>query len=121
MTATALIQHINKNVQNKAKIMGCFSENWDKVCFVGFILCSLLLFFYIYQINILISGTYFISKDKLLIEEVSKENKRLEVLFAENNYLEEILSKIENSDFQKTVSIKYIQILDNSLANAKEF
>jgi len=119
MTAISFISYINKNIRNNSKVLGCFSENWDKVCFAGFALCLLLLFFYIYQINVLTSGTYFISKDRLLIEEISKENKKLEVLFAENNYLEEILSKIENSNFQKTVSIKYIQILDNSLANAK--
>jgi hypothetical protein len=119
MTTTALVRSINKNMKDGSKILGCFSENWDKVCFVGFILCSLLLFFYIYQINILTSGTYLISKNKSSIGEISKENKELEVLFAENNYLEKILSRIEDSDFQKTVSIKYIQIMDNSLANAK--
>lgn len=119
MTTIALVRSITKNIRDSSKSLGCFSENWDKVCFAGFISCSLLLFFYIYQINILTSGTYSISKRKSSIEEISKENKKLEVLFAENNYLEKVLSRIEDSDFQKTVSIKYIQILDNSLANAK--
>lgn len=47
------------------------------------------------------------------------ENKNLEVNLAQISYLENIQKKTKELNFEKTKTIKYIQILDNSLATAK--
>jgi len=90
--------------------------NWKAVCILGFLMCLLPLVFYIYQINTLTRGTYLINSYENQIEEISRENKKLELGFAENTFLEQILSKTQHLDFQKITSVKYIQIPDNSVA-----
>jgi len=48
------------------------------------------------------------------ISQLSEENKNLEISFAESSFLGQALIKIKALNFQKTTSVKYIQILDGS-------
>jgi len=118
---TAILTHfnINKKAYSKIKAIELPEANWGMVCISMAVMCSFLLFFYIYQINVLTKGTYLISSYSNSIEKISKENKRLEVSFAENSFLGEVLIKSQDLNFQKTTSVKYIQVLESSLANAK--
>lgn len=50
------------------------------------------------------------------IDNLISENKNLEVNLAQISYLENIQKRTKELNFEKTKSIKYIQILDNSLA-----
>jgi len=50
------------------------------------------------------------------IDSLISENKNLEINLAQISYLENIQKRTEELNFEKTKSIKYIQILDNSLA-----
>jgi len=118
-TATLSYSRVRKTVNNKIKSVELPQINWHIVCLAGAVLCSFLLFFYIYQINILTRGTYLISSYEKSIEAVSEENKKLEISFAENSFLGEVLAKTQELNFQKTTSVKYIQVLESSLANAK--
>jgi hypothetical protein len=50
------------------------------------------------------------------IDNLIKENKDLEVNLAQISYLENIQQKTKELNFKETQTIKYIQILDSSLA-----
>jgi hypothetical protein len=118
-TATLTHSRIQKNSYAKTKTVELPQINWGIICTIGATVCTLLLFFYIYQINVLTKGTYLISSYKNSIEEISKENKKLEVNFAENSFLGEVLTKTQELNFEKTTAVKYIQVLESSLAKAK--
>jgi len=118
MTTATLINSRNISYE-KIKAIRLPQINWKIVCFIGIVLCLFLLFFYIYQINVLTKGTYLINSYENSIDKISKENKKLEVNFAEASFLGEVLTKTRELNFEKTTSVKYIQILENSLAKAK--
>jgi len=52
------------------------------------------------------------------ISDLSRENRNLEVSFAESSFLGQVLAKTQEMNFQKTTFVKYIQILDTSFALA---
>ena len=118
-TATLTYSRVRKNVHNKIKSIELPQVNWGIICLVGIVMCVFMLIFYIYQINVLTRGTYLINNYKKNIEVASKENGKLEVSFAENNFIKDVLRKVQEMNFEKTTSIKYVQVLENSLANAK--
>ena len=94
--------------------------NWKAVCFVGFFTGLALLVFYVWQINDLTRGSYLINTYEKQISQLSDENKNLQVSFAENSFLGQALVKIQALNFQKTTSVKYIQIPDNSVATIQK-
>ena len=79
-----------------------------------------LLIFYVWQINDLTKGSYLINNYEKEISKLNLENKNLEVSFAENSFMGQALSKIQALNFQKTTSVKYIQVLDNSVATIQK-
>ncbi|MFA5878008.1 MAG: hypothetical protein WC845_01445 [Candidatus Staskawiczbacteria bacterium] len=90
--------------------------NWK--LFLVFSFCSVLLLsvFYVIQINSMIRGGYLIKDYQKQIDKLLAENKNLEVDLAQISYLENIQAKTAEMNFEKIQTIKYIQILDNSLA-----
>jgi hypothetical protein len=86
------------------------------ICLLAFLMCFLSLIFYVYQVNSLIAGKYLISKYEKEIETLSGENKKLELGFAENSFLGQVLSKTQDMNFQKITLVKYIQIPDSAIA-----
>ena len=118
-TAVLTLSRMKKNVENKIKSVELSTREWKRTCFLGAIFATLLLLFYIYQINILTRGTYLLNSYEKSLNELSQTNKKLELSFAENSFLGEVVKKAEDLNLEKTASIKYIQVLDASLANAK--
>lgn len=116
MTAIALAySSINKKI-------GSFELpviDWKKVVIAGFFALASLLVFYVYEINNLTAGAYVIKDYEGQISDLSKENRVLETKFAQNNLLEGITEKTQELGFEKTQEIKYIQIMNTSLAKAK--
>ncbi len=94
--------------------------NWKIVCALGFFMNLILLVFYFWQINDLTRSSYLVNSYEKQISQLSNENKNLEVSFAESSFLGQALVKIEALNFQKTTSVKYIQIPDNSVATIKK-
>jgi len=90
--------------------------NWKAVCLAGFFMSLCLLVFYVWQINALTRGFYTVNSYEKQITKLSEENKSLQISFAENSFLGQALTKIQALNFQKTTSVKYIQIPDNSVA-----
>jgi len=79
-----------------------------------------LLVFYVWQINDLTKGSYLINSYEKQISKLSDENKNLEVSFAENSFLGQALEKIQALNFQKTTSVKYIQISGSPVATIQQ-
>ncbi len=71
---------------------------------------------YVFQINRMVQGAYLIKSYQKQVNELTQVNKNLEINLAQISYLENIQDKTEELNFQKVQEIKYVQILDNSLA-----
>jgi len=115
-TETLSYYKAQKNLQAKIDSINLPKINWKAVCFVGFFMSLALLVFYVWQINDLTRGSYLINNYEKQISKLSEENKNLEISFAESSFLGQALLKIQALNFQKTVSVKYIKIPDNSVA-----
>ena len=120
MTTLALTYtRIQKKVRSGIDSVNLPSVNWKAVCFFGFFITLSLLIFYAWQVNNLTQGFYLVNSYEKQISKLSDENKNLQISFAESSFLGEALVKIKALNFEKTTSVKYIQIPDNSLAKAK--
>lgn len=109
-TATATLNYSKKHIS---------SINWKLVCIFGFAVLAMALFFYAYQISNLTRGYYLINSYKRELTNLSAENNNLQVSFAESSFLAGVLQKAQDHNFEKTTSVKYLQIKDNSFAIAK--
>lgn len=117
MTTLALTYtRIQKKVQTGIDSVDLPLVNWKLVCLAGFSICLGLLVFYVWQINALTRGSYLINDYQKQITKLSDKNKNLQISFAENSFLGQALEKIHALNFQKTTSVKYIQVPDNFLA-----
>ena len=116
---TTIAINYSHKMQSKISSIALPQINWKVICFTGFMACSFLLLFYIYQILDLTKGSYLVNFYEDQITQIAQENKDLEVNFAENDFLGGVLTKIQDLNFQKTTSVSYIQILDSSVATAK--
>ena len=119
-TATLSYHRVQKNLQAKINSVSLPEINWRTVCFLGFFMGLALLVFYVWQINDLTKGSYLINSYEKQISKLSDENKNLEVSFAENSFLGQALEKIQALNFQKTTSVKYIQISGSPVATIQQ-
>jgi len=119
-TATISFYRAQKNLQVKIDSVNLPVINWKKLCFIGFFAASALLIFYVWQINDLTKGSYLINSYEKQITKLSEENKNLQISFAESSFLGQALVKIKALNFQKTTSVKYIQIPNSSVAVIQE-
>lgn len=106
-------------IQNKVKLISLPKINWKLVYIFGILLCLLLAVFYIFSINKLTYGTYLIKNYNKEIIQLSKENKALEADFAKIGFLDQIHKEVKNLGFEKPSQIKYIEIINTSLAKAR--
>jgi len=118
-TATLAISRAQKNLQSKVNSVNIPLINWKLVCLIGFCMSLFLLVFYVWQINDLTRGSYTINNYEKQISQLSDENNNLQVSFAESSFLGQAIEKIQGLNFQKTTTVKYIQIPANSVAIAK--
>ena len=82
---------------------------------LGILSIAALLVFYIFQVNKKVSERYLIQKYENRLIELSKKNKNLEVNSVQAVSLDNVLSLLENSDFEKTNKVHYIRILENKV------
>ena len=87
---------------------------WTFVC----LLMMSLLGFYIFQVNSLVGEDYLLINQEKRLAEIKKEAEVLKINFARANSLVNIESYFQNQNqnFEKTNQIKYIQILESSVA-----
>lgn len=119
-TATLSVSRIKTRIQNRIDSVALPQVNWKAICITGLILCSILLVFYIYQVIGLTKGTYLINSYDNQLSSISKENRDLELNFAESNFLAEVLVKMQGLSFQRATEVSYIQILNTSEVLAKK-
>jgi len=93
--------------------------NWKIICIAGFFMACSLLIFYAFLINELTGETYLIKSYGKQINALSQKNRNLEVSFAKTGFLGSVEQRAKELNFEKTTSVKYIQILDASLAKAE--
>jgi len=119
MTTTALnYSKIQKKIQAKVDLIDFPTVNWRFVCIAGFLACLSLLVFYVWQVNSLTHGYYLINSYENQLNSLAKENKKLEVAFAEASFWGQALEKMQELNFQKATSVKYMQIPGSYLAKA---
>ena len=108
MTTATL--RLPKKIQARAEALNLPGVNWKIVFFAGFFVAAIALVFYALQVNDLTKGYYLINGYDKKISQLSDENKNLEVSFAENSFMSTALAKAQSLNFQKTTSVKYIQV-----------
>ena len=120
MTTLALnYSKLHKNIRARVGSAALFAINWKIIFALAFLGMFVFLIFYAWQINSLTRGAYLINSYQNEINKLSEENKNLQISFAEDSFLGQALSQAEDMNLVKTTSVKYIQVLDNSVASAK--
>lgn len=122
MTTIALKSYkkIRSKISSKVDLIELPSVNWGVACVLGVVICLFLLFFYVWQVNSLTKGYYLIGDYENKIMTLEKENKNLQISFAESSFWVLAMDKIQALNFQKATSTKYIQIPDSSVATIKK-
>lgn len=105
-----------KAVQSRVASINLFKINWKIVYFLGILFCFSMVVFYVLLVNQLTGGTYVIKSYNKQIITLINENKSLEDSFAESGFLGNVQEKTKELSFEKTTQVKYVQILENSLA-----
>lgn len=118
---TAVLSYFRaqKRIKSTVGSISLPSINWKIICIAGFLISLSLLIYYVWQVNYLTRGSYLVNSYEQQVNKLSEEKKNLEVSFAENSFLGRVQQKIQVLNFQKTTSVKYIQVLDNSLTAKK--
>ena len=116
MTTISLTQRI---IHQKTKVIHFPKINWKLFYILGALFFVSTLVYYIFLVNTLTKGTYLIKNYHKEVSALSKENRALETDFAETSFLGGVTDKVKLLDFQKTTKVKYVQVPDNSLAQAK--
>jgi hypothetical protein len=101
---------------NKLTILRFPRINRKAALILSFSLIVLLSALYVFQINDLMAGSFFIKTSLKKIDSISKENKILEIQSAQIGFLGNIEGKAKELNFEKVGKIKYIQALEGSLA-----
>lgn len=117
MTTTAL--NLQKIVREKAEAISLPKVNWKIIFFVGLFFVTIMLLMYSFLVINLTKSTFLTNNYEKRIKLLSEENKKLQLEFAENSFLGYVNIKAKDLNFEKTTAIKYIQVLENSLAAAK--
>lgn len=106
-------------IHHKIKSADLPAINWKIVYIFGSLTCLLLIIFYVFSVNRLTQGTYLIKKYNKEISNLSKENKIIETDFAQADFLEQFYSKARELGFEETLKVRYMEIMDASLARAR--
>jgi len=81
-----------------------------------FVLIISLLVLYVFQINSLTYENYLLKSQEKKLTEIKKEKEILEINFSNARSLANIENYFQNQNFEKTNRVKYIQILETSVA-----
>ena len=85
--------------------------------FFLFISIISLLIFYVFQVNSLARENYLLKNRERELVKMKKESEALKIDFAKANSLTNLESYFQNQNFEKANQVKYIQILETSIAS----
>lgn len=117
MTTIALAY---STVKNKVSFLSFLNINWKIYYIFCFIVLLSLAAFYVIQINSMTSSSYLIKNYQREINSLLEENKDLEMNFARADIMESVRLKAQALNFQRVKEVKYVQILETSLAEASK-
>ena len=106
-------------IQNKVASVSMPRINWKVIYFLATVVCCVMLVFYVFLVNQLVGGAYAIKDYNMQITALVLENRDLQAYFAESSFLGGIQEKAQQFSFEKTTNVKYLQILQSALAEAK--
>ena len=87
---------------------------------LSFISVFFLLFFLILQVNYFARDVFTISDCQNKLSQLSSSRESLEINLARSTSLKNIEDYLENKNFEKANQVKYIQILEPSVAKTNE-
>ena len=108
-----------KAIDDRVHSLHFLRTHWKLVYAMGVAVILLLLISYTFLVNQITGQAYLIKNDSRTLESIAQENKSLEISFAKSDFLANIIQRAADLNFQKTANITYVQILENSLAQAK--
>lgn len=103
-------------ISRKVNFIKFLLVNWKAVYGLAIAFCLLLLIFYVISVNAMTKSYFTIKNYNHQMESLKKEDKSLQIMLSQVNSLGKVENKAKELNFQKTSTIKYIQISDNSLA-----
>jgi len=119
MTTTALrlnYKALRHKVNHRVHSLGFPAVHWKPVYVMATLLSLLMLVFYIISMNNLIKGSYTIKNYNKEVQSLLTENRDLQTNFASVSFLALAQERATKFDFEKITGVKYIQILQSSLA-----
>lgn len=108
-----------QTVQRKITAVSLPQINLKGLCVAITTLVGVALVLYVYQINALTGGTYLIKNYSKQLAVLIEEHKQLESQSVQSDFLGTALGKAQALNFQKITGVKYLQLPNNSLAQAK--
>ncbi len=85
--------------------------------FLSLVLILVLLGFYVFQVISMNERAFTFQAEQNKIEELSEQNKALEIEFSQTNSLERIETLVKNLNFEKVGNkIHYIRVLEGAVA-----
>lgn len=101
---------------SKINFLGFSTIKQKTFFFFAFLIIAVLSIFYVLEMNSLINGSYLIKNYQKQLGLVLAESKNLEVDFAKTGFMGTIKEKTQQLNFEKVKEVKYIQILETSVA-----
>ncbi len=117
MTTTTLSY---RAIHSKIYSVNFIKINLKLIYFLAVLFSLIMLIFYIFRVNELTQGAYLIKNYNKEISSLLAENRNLQTNFAESSFLGLAQERAKELNFEKTTDVKYIQILQSSLAEANQ-
>ncbi len=106
-------------INHKIKLISFPRINWKIVYLSGILLSLSMLISYVFLVNELTHGTYLIKNYEKEINILFQENRILETNSTKVGLLGQVMEKAKELGLEKTTNIKYVQIIESTLAKAK--
>ena len=109
-------QILTQVISGRLDLISLPKINLQKIWISGFILTSLLLVFYVFQISEITQASFLISEQGQKISALYRLNKGLESNLSQKNSSANLETVLKKFNYEKVSKVYYIQILDNGMA-----
>lgn len=111
-------KYLNRSY-HKTVAVQAFAVPWKAMYCLAIVLASMMLILYIYRVNQLTQGAYLIKSDAKEIKNLAAQNANLQASFEQTSFLSGVAEKAQQLGFQKTETLKYMPVVQGSLAEAR--
>lgn len=107
---------LTRSIAQKSLFLMNFSKiNLRSVWLSGFILMTLLLIFYIFQMSKITQVSFFISQYEREIVQLSQQNKNLEIVLSQAKSLSNLETILSRLDYEEVGGIYYLRVLEGTV------